>query len=65
MYECFVFYRIVGPHNKAVLAAVHAEIREHDEDCSLTTIRSKLPFRLLAIHFDVHVYCYIPYDILY
>ena len=40
----FFFYRIDGPHNKAVLAAVHAEMREHDEDCSLTTIRSKLPF---------------------
>ena len=32
-------YRIDGPHNKTVLAAIQAEMREHDENCSLSTIR--------------------------
>ena len=34
--------RIDGPHNKTVLAAIQAEMHEHDEDCSLSTIRGEV-----------------------
>lgn len=36
-------YRIDDPHNRGVLAAVHAEMCEHDEGCNLKTIKSNIP----------------------
>ena len=51
------FYRIDGPHNKTVLAAIHAEMREHDEDCSFNTIRSKIisiPIQVVIIAVYIH-----------
>ena len=38
----FLLLRIDGPHNKAVLATVQAEMHEKSEDCSLSTIRSMI-----------------------
>ena len=32
-------YRIDGPHNRTVTAAVHAEMCEDDEGCNLKTVK--------------------------
>ena len=51
----YSLHRIDGPHNKTVLVAIQDEMHEHDEDCSLKTVRGEVVCMYIVIlHF---LYC--------
>ena len=42
--KCLSYFlrRIDRPHNKTIVVAIQAEMHEHDEDCSLKTVRDEV-----------------------